>query len=348
MKTIFVEEVGGSREIDIYSDEGFALLSDLWSRSGWQFRSFHDVSWLGVPILQLPQDMVMMQELIWKTRPDVIVETGVHLGGSAVFYASMLELIGNGQVVSIDLTIPRTTRATLAAHPMGRRITLIEGSSVDESVAAQVRALIDPQARVLVALDSDHSRAHVRRELEVYAPLVKTAGYVVVFDGNMELLADAPGGRPEWLTDNPATAMREFLAEHPDFESDGYMNRLGATHCPAGFLRRKGQGTSEVVHGGAERFDEAVGAFRTEQRRVRSALEASVAEERRRHRDAVAGLQAVEKRSKNSEAKLKEEVRVLRAELKSVYRSRTWRAGRTLALMGRPLLRLGGRSPSAR
>ena len=122
---------------------------------------------------------------------------------------------------------------------MSRRISLIEGSSTDETVVDRVRGMIGPSDKVLVALDSNHTYAHVRRELEKYGPLVTPGSYIVVFDGVMEMVSDAPNGSPEWATDNPTSAIRDFLAEHDEFEVDPYYNRMGVTYCQGGFLRRK-------------------------------------------------------------------------------------------------------------
>ncbi len=229
----------GCREVDIYTEEGFRVLSNLWTRSGWQRRLSYELTWLGVPIIQLPEDLVMMQELIYKVRPEVIVETGTAHGGTAVFYASMLELLGKGRVISIDVEIRKYNRLAIQAHPMSRRIALLEGSSTDERLVSQVRGMIPSQAVVLVALDSNHTYAHVRRELEQYASLVTEGSYLVVFDGVMEWLTDAPNGKPEWARDNPAAAVRDFVATHREFVVDPYYHRLGVTYCQEGFLKRQ-------------------------------------------------------------------------------------------------------------
>jgi cephalosporin hydroxylase len=236
---LMLETDEGSRKIDIYSEEGFGLLAELWVKSSWQYKISYELTWLGVPIIQLPEDILMMQELIYKVRPDIIVETGTAHGGSAVFYASMLELLGKGQVISIDVEIRKHNRLAIQSHPMSKRITLIEGSSTDEDVLAQVRQLIRSQDAVLVALDSNHTYAHVQEEMEKYSKLVTPESYMVVFDGVMEILTDAPSGSPAWATDSPAAALRDFLAKHEEFEVDPYYNRLGVTYCPDGFLRRK-------------------------------------------------------------------------------------------------------------
>ncbi len=236
-----IELPDGVREIDIYTEEGFQILSNLWTRSGWQRKFSYEVTWLGIPIIQLPEDILIMQEVIYKVRPDVIVETGTAHGGTAMLYASMLELLGKGRVISIDIEIRKYNRLAIQAHPMSKRITLIEGSSTDDNVLAQVRQSICPQDTVLVALDSNHTYNHIREEMEKYSKLVMPGSYMVVFDGVMEILTDAPNGSPSWATDSPAAAIRDFLAEHEEFEVDPYYNRLVVTYCSNGFLRRKAE-----------------------------------------------------------------------------------------------------------
>lgn len=228
----------GSRELDIYSPDGFKVLSNLFTRSGWQQKISYEPTWLGIPIIQTPEDIVMLQELVWKVRPDVIIECGVAHGGALVLYASILDLIGKGQVIGIDVEIRKYNRLALQSHPMSRRFTLIEASSVDAQTVEQVRALIQPDDTVLVTLDSNHTKAHVAKELDLYAPLVTPDSYMVVFDGVMQVLTDAPGGSPTWDKDNPWQAVQDFLSKNEEFEVDHYYNRLKVTHCPGGFLKR--------------------------------------------------------------------------------------------------------------
>jgi cephalosporin hydroxylase len=229
----------GEERVNIYSEKGFRLLSQLWLKSAWQHKFSYNFTWLGTPIIQLPEDMLMMQELLFKIKPDVVVETGTAHGGTAVFYASILEVLGNGHVISIDIEIREHNRFAIAAHPMHKRISLIEGSSIDEAIVADVRKMIRPDDKVLVALDSNHTYSHVRQELEKYSSLVSPGSYIVVFDGVMEMLTDAPNGKSEWATDSPAVATQDFLSEHAEFKVDWYYNRLGVTYCQGGFLRRE-------------------------------------------------------------------------------------------------------------
>ena len=238
-QTVTVQTPEGPRDIDIYSDEGFEILSQLWTRSGWQRKLSYELTWAGIPIIQMPEDILMMQELLWRVRPDVIVESGVAHGGALVLYASILELIGKGQVIGVDVEIRKYNRLAIQSHPLSRRIKLIEGDSVADDTVAEVRSLIRPGDRVMVALDSNHTKAHVAAELERYAPLVTPGSYCVVFDSVMTMVSDAPNGKPEWDQDNPLEAVREFLAAADDFEVDPDFNRLGVTYCQSGFLRRR-------------------------------------------------------------------------------------------------------------
>jgi cephalosporin hydroxylase len=230
---------GRAEPIDVYSDEGFRELTRVWVKAGWQRKLSYEVTWLGVPIIQLPEDVMMLQELLFKVRPAVVVETGVAHGGTAVLYASILELLGRGRVVSVDVEIRKYNRLAIQAHPMSRRITLVEGSSVDPATFSEVASLIHGEEPVLVALDSNHSREHVVQELELYSPLVSQGSYIVVFDTVMDLVADTPHGKPDWRETGAGAGVRDFLERHPEFEADAYYTRLGATYCEGGFLRRK-------------------------------------------------------------------------------------------------------------
>lgn len=197
-------------------------------------------TWLGLPIIQFPQDIVAMQEIIWQVKPDVIIETGIARGGSMVLYASMLELIGGaGRVIGVDVDIRAHNRAALEASPWFKRMTLIEGSSIDPDVVTQVRAAVGASSRVLVSLDSNHTHAHVLAELEAYSPLVKQDSYIVVFDTSIEALpADVLGDRPWTAVDSPASAVRAFLAANHRFVVDtGIDRKLLISEAPGGYLK---------------------------------------------------------------------------------------------------------------
>ena len=164
------EENGDRNEMDLYSPEAFRLLSRQWLNVGWEQKYSYGFTWLGVPIIQLPEDVMLIQELIWRVRPDVIVETGIAHGGSSVLFASLCKCRGRGRVISIDIKIHPHNRRAIEAHDMFPWITLIEGSSISEETVGEVRDLIRPGETVLAVLDSDHHKSHVLKELDLYGP----------------------------------------------------------------------------------------------------------------------------------------------------------------------------------
>jgi cephalosporin hydroxylase len=181
------------------------------------YRYSYNFTWLGRPIIQYPQDMIAMQEIIWETRPDLIIETGIAHGGSLIFYASILEMLNiaghsDGQIIGIDIDIRAHNRKAIESHPMSRRIEMIQGSSIDPKIIRAVRERAQGSSRIMVVLDSNHTHAHVLAELEAYAPLVSKDSYCVVFDTVVEdMPGDAFPDRPWGVGDNPKTAVREFL-----------------------------------------------------------------------------------------------------------------------------------------
>jgi cephalosporin hydroxylase len=250
-RRLTVEESGGHKEMGLYTPEAFAAISRQWVRVGWAQKYSYAFTWLGRPVIQLPEDLLRVQEVIWRVKPDVIVETGVAHGGSLIFYASLCEVMRHGEVVGVDIEIRQHNRAAIESHPLASRITLVEGSSVDPAVLARVRERIPAGSRVLVLLDSNHAKAHVRAELEAYAPLVSPGSYVVATDGIMGDLSDVPGGSAEWVWDHATAAAAEFAAEHPEFVledpprlfQEGSIDAL-VTYWPGAWLRRTG-GASE-------------------------------------------------------------------------------------------------------
>lgn len=228
--------------IDAYGhDDEFRALSNAWRVLALRKQYMNNFSWLGRPLIQLPSDAMAMQEIIWAVKPDLIIETGVAHGGSVVLSASLLELLGHGEVLGIDIDIRPHNRQAIEAHPLARRISLIEGSSTDPAVVAQVRERAAGKARVLVCLDSNHTHEHVLAELEAYAGLVSVDSYCIVFDTFVE---DMPADhvwtdRPWGKGNNPKTALREWLQSHPEFEIDHSIDdRLLVTSAPDGFLKR--------------------------------------------------------------------------------------------------------------
>lgn len=200
----------------------------------------YNFSWMGRPIIQYPQDMLAMQEIIWKVKPDLIIETGIAHGGSLIYYASLLELIGKGEVVGIDIDIREHNRTAIEEYPMIERIKMIQGSSVSNKTIEQVKQIAEGKEKILVSLDSNHTHEHVLQELRLYAPLVSVDSYLVVFDTIVEDLPnDYLPGRPWGRGNNPKSAVWEFLKTHDEFEIDAEIhNKLLITVAPDGFLKR--------------------------------------------------------------------------------------------------------------
>ncbi len=238
---------GDSRQqFPLYSREAFEALSRQWVRVGWSQKYQYTFSWMGRPVIQLPEDMIRMQEVIFRLQPDLIIETGVAHGGSLVFYASLCKAMDKGRVVGVDIEIRPHNRQAIEAHPLADLITLIEGSSTDADIVASVGALVRPGQTTLIILDSNHTYAHVLAELLAYAGLVSPGSYIVATDGIMSDLADVPRGQTSWTHDNPTQAARDFVQAHPEFvieqpawpfNESGLQHNI--THWPGAWLRRR-------------------------------------------------------------------------------------------------------------
>jgi cephalosporin hydroxylase len=244
-----IDRGDGPAQLDLYSKEAFDAVADLWVRLGWVRKYSYGFSWLGRPIIQLPDDMIRIQEAIFQVQPDVVIETGIAHGGSLIFYASLMELIGKGEVIGLDIEIRPHNRAAIEAHPMAKRITMIEGNSVAAEVVEQVKARIKPDDVVMLILDSNHARDHVAAELDAYAALVTPGSYLLSQDGVMQLVAGMPRTGEDWAENNPISAVRAFLDAHPEFELalpprpfDESLDTPECSHHPVGWLRRKDDG----------------------------------------------------------------------------------------------------------
>jgi cephalosporin hydroxylase len=222
------------------ADGRLAAAADEFMRLSCEHRYSYNFSWLGRPVIQYPQDLIALQEIIWSERPHLIVETGVAHGGSAIFFASILELLGGDRdVLAIDIDIRPPNRAAIESHPLSKRITLIEGSSTDEAVLEQVKQSARGRNGVLVVLDSNHTHKHVLRELELYSPFVRAGGHLVVLDTIIESLPEATlGDRPWKKGNNPMTAVQEFLRRNDRFVIDKLREaKLLISVAPSGYLR---------------------------------------------------------------------------------------------------------------
>jgi len=216
--TLTMHADSGDVVLPLYSDEAFELISAAYLKVGWNQKYVYTHSWLGRPIIQLPDDMFRIQEVIWNLKPDVIVETGVAHGGSLIFYSTLCRAIGKGRVIGIDIEIRPHNRKAIMEHGLFDSITLVEGSSIEPSIVQEVREHISPDESVLVILDSNHSYDHVAGELAVYSGVVSPGSYIVVTDGSMKDLTDVPRGRSEWSEDNPHRALLDFLEINTNFE----------------------------------------------------------------------------------------------------------------------------------
>ncbi len=235
----FRQEVRGNIE-GLMSDSDVQALSRIWVREITRHKYAYNFTWMGRPIIQFPQDMLALQEIVWRVKPDVIVETGIAHGGSLVYSASLLALLGGDRfVVGVDVDIRAHNRREIEAHPMASRIRMIEGSSVDDTVAAAVANQCGGKAGVLVILDSNHTHTHVLRELQLYGPLVTPGSYLIVLDTLIEdMPAEFFAGRTWGKGNNPKTAVHEFLAGTKRFEIDATIPaKLLLTTAPDGYLR---------------------------------------------------------------------------------------------------------------
>ncbi len=251
----FKEEVAENIN-QLGEDKDIQALSRIWTRESNQHNYTYNFSWLGRPIIQYPQDMVAMQELIWTVKPDLIIEAGIAHGGSLILSASMLALLdmaeaidsgatikpgeSSRQVLGIDIDIREHNRAAIEAHPMASRIQMIQGSSIDPDIIKKVHAVASKYSRVLVFLDSNHTHDHVLAELDAYAPLTSKDSYCVVFD---TLIEDMPANmfrdRPWGKGNNPKTAVWEYLKTHTEFEIDKQIDhKLLISVAPDGYLKR--------------------------------------------------------------------------------------------------------------
>lgn len=242
---IIVEEMGKTKYYDIGTPEAFSFISSLWLRSGWDNKYVYSFTWLGRPIIQLPDDLIRIQEVIFSLKPDVIIETGVAHGGSLVFYASLCKSMGKGKVIGIDIEIRSHNRNAIESHFLYPFITLIEGSSIDPNIVNNVKLLIKPNETVFIMLDSCHTKEHVLNELQLYSPLLNVGSYIVAADGIMSNLVGAPRSDPDWSWNNPKEAAIEFVKNNCDYiiEEPPFLFNEGliderVTYWPFAFIKR--------------------------------------------------------------------------------------------------------------
>lgn len=237
------------KTIPLHSKEAFEIISKQWVIVGWDQKYPYTFSWMGRPVIQLPEDMIRAQEVIFKVQPTVIIETGVAHGGSLIYYSSLFKGMGrdknNGRVIGVDIEIRPHNRKAIEEHPLSDCITLIEGNSVGEDVISRVAKHIRPDDVVLVFLDSNHLKDHVSKELEAYHKFVTRGSYIVATDGVMQWVADTSRASADWTWNNPSEAAFDFAKTHPDFviEQPAWPFNESSlteniTHWPSAWLRR--------------------------------------------------------------------------------------------------------------
>jgi len=240
MKKIKEFEKRNTEKVNLMShDKSLARISQQWFLDAYKYEYSYHFKWLGRPIIQYPQDMVAIQEIIWKVKPDLIIETGIAHGGSLIFSSSMLELIGKGSVLGIDIDIRKHNRKEIEKHPLYKRIKMIQGSSINKNVVKHVYQFAKSKKRIIVFLDSNHTHEHVLKELELYSPLVTKGSYLVVFDTIVDDMPDYYFKKRPWGKDNnPKSAVREFLKSNNRFRVDKQLeNKLLITAAPNGYLK---------------------------------------------------------------------------------------------------------------
>jgi cephalosporin hydroxylase len=216
-RTLTIHASSEIRTVDLFTKEAFQLISQQWLTIGWNQKYSYTFSWMGRPMIQLPEDMLRLQEVIYSLKPDWIIETGVAHGGSLIFHASLCRAMNKGRVIGVDIEIKPHNRQAITEHELAEYITLIEGNSVEQSVIDSVKSHTKAGERILIILDSNHSREHVLAELYAYADIVSPGSYLVVTDGIMRDLSFAPRGDSDWDWNNPCSATREFLENRSDF-----------------------------------------------------------------------------------------------------------------------------------
>lgn len=209
-----------------------------WIKISVENRLAYEIDWLGVPVIQTPEDLVLLQELIFKVKPDFIVEIGIAHGGGMIFEASLLELLGKGKIIGVDIEIREHNRRVIEAHPLAKRIEMIQSSSISEETVQKLKKRIPKNSKVIVCLDSNHFKDHVLRELELYQDFIIPGCYIVVFDTIASKVAEMKIENKKYINNGPKEAIDAFLKLNDNFEIDKQFNKLYVSHSPSGYLKR--------------------------------------------------------------------------------------------------------------
>lgn len=214
---VVVCDGGNECHYKMESADAFEAVARAYIRAGWDNKYVYSFTWMGRPIIQLPEDIIRAQELIYSVKPDVLVEVGVAHGGSLILYASLMQAMGKGRVIGVDIEIRPHNRRAIENHEMSRFITLIEGDSIDAKTIREVRNRIGPDEKVMVFLDGKHTYNHVLQELQLYGPLVTKGSYIIAMDGIQRDLVGAPRSQQDWDTNNSAEAAKSFVANNSNY-----------------------------------------------------------------------------------------------------------------------------------
>ena len=240
MKNTEFEKRNKKKINEMDKDDNLKKITKKWFNQSYQYEYSYHFQWLGRPIIQYPQDMIAIQEIIWKVKPDLIIETGIAHGGSLIFSASMLELLGKGKVLGIDIDIRKHNKVEIEKHPLFHRITMLEGSSIDSKIADKVYKFAKNHKKILVILDSNHTHDHVYEEIKLYSKLVSKGSYLIVLDTIVDDMPDKFFKDRNWDKNrNPKSAVKQFLRENKKFKIDKEIEKkLLITVAPSGFIKR--------------------------------------------------------------------------------------------------------------
>lgn len=237
----------GNKKIHIGSKKGFEISTKFWLRSGWDQKYVYSFSWMGRPIIQLPDDLIRLQEVIYQVKPNIIIETGIAHGGGLIFYSSLLaNIVKKFKVIGIDVDIRRHNRKAITKHPLYKHITMLEGSSIDKEIIIKLKKLVSNKDKILVILDSNHSTDHVLEELKIYSKFVSKNSYIIACDGIQKYMLNAARSKNDWNTNNPITAIKKFLKVSKNFKvnksnfifNESKIKKNLVTYWPNAYLKR--------------------------------------------------------------------------------------------------------------
>jgi len=220
------------------NDKELARAASKWVKVSADNRLAYEIDWLGIPVIQTPEDLILIQELIYRIKPDFIIETGIAHGGGLIYYASLMELLGKGKVIGVDVEIREHNRKVIEVHPLFRRIKMIEGDSVADKTIQEIRKIIPRDSKVIVCLDSNHFKDHVLRELEVYQDFIIPGCYIVVFDTISSKMAEMGVADKKYVDSGPKEAVDAFLKDNDNFKIDKEFNKLYISYNQNGYLKR--------------------------------------------------------------------------------------------------------------